>query len=432
MATSAAGRDEVAPAGATASGEASVAGSVGLVAGGAASVAPWASVSAAAAGAPSATSVIEGAAGGDRSRGEVVYEAERAARIEQLAARAGGVVIAFANTSPRPVKRGYGEVLTVQFSTTWRAHEGPRWREAPVLAVHGETSPAEALEACAHEPRSGVDLRGPAGVVSVRDAPGHQQLWVGRQAKPKRVKLGPGAFHGGCMAPGGRSLWVAWSTPEHPPDLYAIVVRDGAVRPLRTEARPGLAGLRDVRVEAPTLDGGAPAVVLAPAGAATSAVVVLVPDESGPLAGWDALARALADAGVAVVRVSPRHAVEATALARSRWGKPVSVLARGPTPPPSIEGTTPLWLVGPRVDAPLVAAPPGAFVVGEGGATRSALAALAHATTTANEAQGSNLAERDAPRALRWAVSDEGHAARTTAVAWALIIDAALDGPPAP
>jgi dipeptidyl aminopeptidase/acylaminoacyl peptidase len=106
----------------------------------------------------------------------------------------------------------------------------------------------------------------------------------------------------------GRALTVTWSTPDAPPDVFAIDTRTGLTRRLRNEARPSLATLPTVRTSSDsvrTVDGASRAVRLyLPDGYRAPAVVVQPRAAGAPSAtagGFHDLARFYAALGYAVV-----------------------------------------------------------------------------------------------------------------------------------
>jgi hypothetical protein len=353
-----------------------------------------------------------GAAAETPASPELGHDEASIARVEAIVPRMLGLALAFSNTSPSPVIRGYTQVPNVQFRSDRHTPGQPRVVEAPVAALHGPTQEAEKVEACEAEPVPGVPVSTRVGRFLVRREPEHDEVLVEQKGKLKPVKLPPGALHGACLDGDRRRLWVGWSTPERPAELFSISIRDGSVKQLRIDARPGLGALDEVRVQAGLLEGRRPFVALQPHGAPLAAVLLPVSPAEGPLARWDALARALADRGIATVRVAPGDVAGALSLARSLWGRPTFVLRRGPEPPAPAAGAGLLWLVGPDApDAPLPTPPPGTLVVGEGEATRAAL---------------SELATRARGGAITWTVAAAPTPERTAALAWAWLADAAL------
>jgi len=96
----------------------------------------------------------------------------------------------------------------------------------------------------------------------------------------------------------GTSGALTWESPLTPADLWRYSTASRVFRPLRHEARPGLAALGDARL---VVDRAAAVMALVPQSPARTVVVVegVAPN---PAAAWDPVARALAGYGHAVVR----------------------------------------------------------------------------------------------------------------------------------
>jgi dipeptidyl aminopeptidase/acylaminoacyl peptidase len=70
------------------------------------------------------------------------------------------------------------------------------------------------------------------------------RLYDARTLRPAAaVELPPGTGGPTGFSPDGARLFVDWSTPEAPEDIYAVDVKTGAATPLRRDERPGLAAL---------------------------------------------------------------------------------------------------------------------------------------------------------------------------------------------
>lgn len=219
--------------------------------------------------------------------------------------------------TPRPVIREFAQQPWVQFQTDRTVGQplGPLvWREAPVRVLHGKAETSTVLEPCARPLVAGE--RGEARGLGYRLEPGavFDRLYLD---KDKMVEqLSPGAFHGGCVVDEKR-LWIAWSTPTRPAELFTIVLKDGSVRPLRDEARPGLGGLADLVAT----DEGGVLVARRKDASTTKArgvVVVLAAGEKpAALGAFSPTVRAFVEDGFVVLRraQTPEAAAKATALA---------------------------------------------------------------------------------------------------------------------
>lgn len=226
---------------------------------------------------------------------------------------AENVLRAFSNVEPRPVIREMAQQPWVLFQTdrTVGRPLGPlAWREAPVRVLHGRTEIPTQVEPCAKPLVLGEAGQARGGSYRLARGEVFDRVYV--DGDKIAVKLPPGAFHGGCLVDEKR-LWIAWSTPARPADLFTITLKDGAVRPLRDEARPSLGGLSDVLVTAE--DG----VLLARRGASDTArapgIVVLVEpsDAAAALGAFSPLVRAFVEEGYVVLRRREGAADEAKA-----------------------------------------------------------------------------------------------------------------------
>lgn len=185
-----------------------------------------------------------------------------------------------ANTDPRPVERGFAKVTTVQYLTSRRSPDTPLLVESPSMGLHHPPEPAVADEPCKQPLVVGGHVKGVRGfgasLKSTDDA--HELSLDGK--RPPTVRLPKGESHGACLGPDGTRLWISWSTTTSPPELFSVSLRDGAARPLRSDARPQLAWIGEVA-------------------AVRGRVIVVSP---GATAGWLPVARALEAAGLAVER----------------------------------------------------------------------------------------------------------------------------------
>ncbi len=218
------------------------------------------------------------------------------ARIAQLAFLARALLDTFDNVQPRPVTRGYTQQTWVQFETDKRTPGELRSVEAWTMDLHHPPSPASPFEPCKAPlaPGQSVEGVGRGSARLERDAL-HDTLFVSSwRRRDVPAALPRGRSHGACLGPDGTRVWVAWSTPDAPPELFSIALDSGKPRALRMDARPGLATLPPMKVaEAP---GG---LTLTPAGSARATVFVV---EEGPVFGWSRAARFLVAAGIAVRR----------------------------------------------------------------------------------------------------------------------------------
>ena len=284
---------------------------------------------------------------------EVVYEGARARRLERLTRVARGVVDAFGNVSPQPVVRGYTEVPHVQFQTDRREPGAMRWVESPTAALHHAVAVAAKVEPCARPLAPGGEAR--LGDVLVRLVRGddHDEVRVGEK-KVIVAKLPRGASHGACVDGEGTRVWLSWSTPTSPPELFSISRRDVVTRPLRLDARPGLSLLGDARAS----EVAGLAIVEPTTHAVATAIVV--DDDRAPRARWNPLARFLADAGIATL-ITPRETL-AVALEHARG--PVTIVVRRAAG--LVAASAPVVLLGETPEAFEGAVPAGALIVAAG------------------------------------------------------------------
>lgn len=244
---------------------------------------------------------------------------------------------AFANIEPRPVTREFSQRPWVQFQTNRVAGQlslGPFvWREAPVRALHGPTEPPLALEPCATPVVLDRPGQAKGGSWLVRRRHEGDEVTVA-QGKIS-VKLPLGAFHGGCVVDEKR-LWLAWSTPERPADLFTVTLKDGAVRALRGEARPGLGGLAALLIapsDARQGEARVPLLVLHDLAKGNlrvdSGFVVVVPRDVA-LAAYSPIARALVETGglVFVAHDEPQEIELAAASSEGVGASPLIVRVR--------------------------------------------------------------------------------------------------------
>jgi hypothetical protein len=166
---------------------------------------------------------------------------------------ASAVFEAFANVAPRPVTREYAQQPWVQFQTDRRRSPSGAWspasfvwHEAPVRVLHGAAVAATTEEPCTTPLILDEEVKLRWGSYRLARGVLGDRLHVdnGKIA----VGLPVGAFHGGCVVE-ERRLWLSWSTPSSPPELFTVTLRDGRVRALRSEARPSLGGLADIQLE---------------------------------------------------------------------------------------------------------------------------------------------------------------------------------------
>lgn len=127
------------------------------------------------------------------------------------------------------------------------------------------------------------------------------------------VKAAPGTHYAGAWADDGSAFVMSTGTPNAPSDL-ALVDASGAVKPLRSEARPGLAklpGLDVSSVRADTFDAlKIPLNVYLPKPRPAGKLPTLVVVHGGPAAsarlGWNPFARFFASQGWATVEPNIR------------------------------------------------------------------------------------------------------------------------------
>lgn len=329
------------------------------------------------------------------------YDGERAMRVARLAAAGRALFDAFSDVSPQPVTRGYTQQTWVQYRTDRRTPGTFAWVEAPTMALHHPPVVAAQVEPCKTPLAVGATVRGARGEAELVRTPDHDELRVGTAPPLALVRLPRGASHGACLGPDGTRVWVAWSTPEHPAELFSIGLKDGAIRALRNEAHPVLGTLGDARAESIALGGG-PAALLAPAKQPARATVVVPADE--PLASWSALARLGPEAGVRVVRVPRAAAGRALAEARTTWLGPSMVVSDDEPPAASPAA----WIV--REKVAVAPSPPGSLLIGVGsGAEEAVRASLIAGDPTA-----------------RWTIARGDGERAATGLAWARALDAAL------
>ena len=223
------------------------------------------------------------------------------------------------------------------------------WREAPVRVLHGRTELATTVEPCVRPLAFGERGEARGGTFRIERGAVFDRVYVDNDKIA--VALPPGAFHGGCLVDEKR-LWIAWSTPERPADLFTITLKDGNVRRLRDEARPGLGGLADLSV----VDRGGALVARARSSKnekARGIVTLIEPsDETRVLGMFSPLVRAFAEAGFAVVRVHEGGKTEAEnravvlaneMLAAGQIEAPSLWTARLAEAPPAVPPRT-LWI----------------------------------------------------------------------------------------
>ncbi len=156
-------------------------------------------------------------------------------------------------------------------------------------------------------------------VAAVVDAGNHAQMRILDQktlkpGAPVSMPLGTG---GGPRFSDDGTLVVAWSTPTSPQDLYAIDPKNGAVRPLRRDARASLASLSPIDAslaELTSFDGTkVPLNLYLPAGFAASPpkkLPVIVYMHGGPASSaairWSTWFRFYVSHGFAVVEPNVR------------------------------------------------------------------------------------------------------------------------------
>lgn len=251
-------------------------------------------------------------------------------RITDAARRlAAAVSTAFSNVDPRPVTREFAQQPWVQFRSDRGARE-LEWREAPVRVLHGPTERATVLEPCAVPVGIGLLETRKGGAYFVEPHLDGDKMFV--KGKSLSVRLPRGALHGGCLTADEQRLWIGWSTPEQPADLYTVALRDGVVRKLRNEARPGLGGLADVRIEARQVGiSAAPIVLLWPLRGAIPArrAVVLAEPVGTSIVAYSAPARAFVETGAVVLHAAddPASLPEVLQLAQSLGTRVALVIA---------------------------------------------------------------------------------------------------------
>jgi hypothetical protein len=249
---------------------------------------------------------------------------------------AGAVFEAFSNVEPRPVVREQARQPWVQFLTDRRRSGGKEppsiapfgWQEAPVRWLHGGAVAAASPEPCQTPLVLDEDVAVRGGSYRLERGAVADRLSVdnGKIA----VALPRGAYQGGCVVE-ERRLWLAWSTPSRPAELFTVTLRDGRVRPLRDEARPSLGGLAELATDVVSLpaqeppgrvveglrvrekterkqrDEGAVALVwlTAEEAAAAGPTSSAPPPASLPLAAYRPVVRALVEVGADVLLTSP-------------------------------------------------------------------------------------------------------------------------------
>jgi len=149
-------------------------------------------------------------------------------------------------------------------------------------ARYVETRPASAL-------LSSVDVAKHGGLLAVNVVAGEHgelRLLDAKTLKPRRAVTMPlGTGGSNEFSEDGRTLTVAWSTPQKPFDLHAMDTATGKIRPLRDEPRlsvtPPAIDVSVVQIDA--FDGGKiPINVYRPAGGATTPRPVIVSYHGGP------------------------------------------------------------------------------------------------------------------------------------------------------
>jgi dipeptidyl aminopeptidase/acylaminoacyl peptidase len=124
-----------------------------------------------------------------------------------------------------------------------------------------------------------------------------------------------GSIQLGPFSEDGKTLTFGESTPDKPPDLYAVDAASGTIRPLRDDPRPGLAALPPLATSIPELkafDGLAiPVNLYVPRATSPGQRFPVIaefhggPAWSAPI-GWDPIARFLTARGYAVVQPNIR------------------------------------------------------------------------------------------------------------------------------
>ncbi|MFO0658771.1 MAG: hypothetical protein U0165_02910 [Polyangiaceae bacterium] len=230
----------------------------------------------------------------------------------RLKLRALGILGVSSDTSPAPVKRVPGSPPWVSFKSSRRASstdvlsmfEAPS--DAPSEpATVASTGPAS----CASVLRPGEVMQTPDLVLSRTND--HDELSVGPSGKSRTVSLPRGSMEGdACVVGSGKSssLWLAWSTPDHPAELLSISTTNGASKPLHLEGRPGLGGLIDQTASQISLGEVSSIALLEPKKEpseirATALLITGSPHQ--PLAAWSGLARFLSSSSVRVALVRP-------------------------------------------------------------------------------------------------------------------------------
>jgi hypothetical protein len=240
-----------------------------------------------------------------------------------LGQAARNMVDVFGNTEPRPLQRGWATLWHVQFLTN--RFDKEIWQDTLMAERHGELLKVEKRVACEHPvPVSGNTVRTAFGEVRLVRGVDHDTLWTGAVGDMKAVAMPRGASHGACLGPGGSAVWVSWSTPNSPPDLWAVTVRTRYVKPLRIDYRPGLGELHDMKS---SLRPNKPWAWLEPKEKKAKGIVWLVHQrrQTVPLAAWDPVARLMVENGLVVVLavLGKDHDWEqARAWAKSKWNVP--------------------------------------------------------------------------------------------------------------
>lgn len=259
--------------------------------------------------------------------GEAAPDGQRALFVEFSSTDELAVVeLDFATRSAKRVFPAPGRRVNV-FSAVY-SHDGRR-----VIVTTDEGG--EASTVVALDPSSGAQTAryaspGPAGaslvalvsptgehVVVYVDAGNHGELRVldaRTLALVREVEVPLGDLKLGAFRADGREFSVMMSLPDRPPDVYAVDPRSGAVRPLRDDARPGLAGLAKVAAtiaSAPAHDGlKIPINVYLPAEAGAQRRPTVVIFHGGPAwsvaVRWDLYMRFLVALGYAVVEPNVR------------------------------------------------------------------------------------------------------------------------------
>lgn len=219
-----------------------------------------------------------------------------AARVAELVPLARAVLDTFDNVEPQPVVRGFTQETWVQWRTDKRTPGVFRWVEASTMDLHHAPHPADPVEPCKKPLAPGATVEGGPTMRATlqRGKDGDTLLVTSWRKKDRKAALPKGRSHGACFGPDGTRVWIAWSTPEAPPEVFSVGLDSGEARALRKDARPALSILPPLTV---TTDDAS--VTLSPKGTPKARVVLV---EDGPFLGWSRTARFFAAAGIAVRR----------------------------------------------------------------------------------------------------------------------------------